>query len=235
MDQRLAVEAELSSLAALGLEPGQILQFAVHAIQCDQSGFSGCRDDLGQEGLQRPSIGGRTGPQLRHEVVGPDHYAGQRPSCSGDGADVQHPAAGLDHRPQPDRRPGGGDAIAVATDGRGMTDLGGQHALRSAPQHGREVVSGPGPLAVDPHDHFLAAEAAFADGPDRLVAGRGLGLRRHGVLQVQDHHVAGQGAGLVDGAGVGGRNVERAAPRSRRLIRIQHVRLRLVRPEEAGL
>ena len=64
--------------------------------------------------------------------------------------------------------------------------------------------------AVDADHHLARAEAAGLDRLDRQLAGFGLGLGRHRVLQVEDHHVARQGLGLLDGAGVGSRHIEGA-------------------------
>ena len=87
--------------------------------------------------------------------------------------------------------------------------------LNDSLRGGGQIVRPPGgiePVAAD--DQLAPTKAAGLDRLDRLVAGRDLGLRRHGVFQVEDHRVAVQATRLFYGTGVGGGHVERAAARA---------------------
>ena len=69
-------------------------------------------------------------------------------------------------------------------------------------------------IAVDPDDQLARAKATLGHRRHRRIARRVLRLGRDRVLQVEDHHVAGQRPRLRDRARVGGRQVERAAART---------------------
>ena len=68
-----------------------------------------------------------------------------------------------------------------------------------------------GPLrrpVVDPDGADLVAPAALVQRGDDVLAGTGLGQRRAGVLQVQEHLVGGQALGLLQEPGVAARDGE---------------------------
>ncbi len=101
MDERLAVEAELRALPALGLEPGQVVHVVVDPVEDDLAGLAGaeqCGREVGDQG--RPTRSQRR-PKLLGEVVGAEHQhldlveAGDRP-------DVEHGHRRLDHGPDRD-------------------------------------------------------------------------------------------------------------------------------------
>jgi len=91
-------------------------------------------------------------------------------------------------------------------------DLGHQDRVRPGGGGGGQVRGPPGGVeAVGADDHLPPAEAPRLDGGHGLRPGQVLGIGGDGILQVQNHRIAGQGPGLVDGLLVGGRHVEDAA------------------------
>src|SRR5262245_1365953 len=68
--------------------------------------------------------------------------------------------------------------------------------------------------AVDADYDLARAEAARLDGVGDLLAGGGLGVGRHRILEVEDDGVGRQGTRLLDRAGVRSRHVKDAAART---------------------
>ena len=95
-------------------------------------------------------------------------------------------------------------------------DLGHQDPVRPGVGGGVEIVGMPGRVdAVDPDEHLALTEAAGLHRVGDLLAGLLLGLGRHRVLEIEDHAIGRQRAGLFDGAGVRSRHVEHAAARTK--------------------
>ena len=72
---------------------------------------------------------------------------------------------------------------------------------------------------VDPHPAQLARPARLGQRDGDLRAGLGLGIRRDGVLQIEEHLIGGQFLGLLDhlGAAAGNRKAGSTGP-----IRVFH-------------
>jgi hypothetical protein len=105
-------------------------------------------------------------------------------------------------------------AMAAAGGDRGPrpAHLGQEDDVGAGRRERLQVLGAPGRVeAVEPHHHLARAEAALAHRLRHLAAGDLLGVGRHRVLEVEDHDVGGQRAGLFQRAGVGAGHVEDGA------------------------
>ena len=108
---------------------------------------------------------------------------------------MQHRARGLDHRPDPDRNVSVdvaepiGDCRQVLHAG----NLGNQDAVGPGLAGHGDVVDPPRRIQrVDADQDFALAKPPGRDGLRDLVARQRLGLRRHGILEVEDDAVGGK-------------------------------------------
>ena len=108
---------------------------------------------------------------------------------------MQHRARGLDHRPDPDRKVGVDIAEAIG-DGREVLhagNLGNQDAVGPGLAGHGDVVDPPRRIQrVDADQDLALAETPGRDGLGDLVARQRLGLRRDGILEVEDDAVGGE-------------------------------------------
>ena len=104
----------------------------------------------------------------------------------------------------------------------GVGDLGQHDDVQAAPgglDHLDHVTVGPpGSCVVDPHRAGLAAPAAGVQRRDHAAPGRLLGRRGDRVLQIEEHLVGGQAAGLVQEPGAAARH-RQAGPAGPVLLR----------------
>ncbi len=78
-----------------------------------------------------------------------------------------------------------------------------------------EILGVPGRIdAIDADEHFTLAEAAGLHGIGNLLPRGFLGVRRNGVLKVEDHPIGCECLGFFECAGVRARHVEHAAART---------------------
>jgi hypothetical protein len=161
------------------------------------------------------------GARLLNQVVGAHDEAAQPvlgiDGGGGDGARVQDRHGCLHHRPQPDLFGG----MHALQDLGGADDVAGMHDLRHQDRVGRGVASGekvggaPGRLQrIDADDDLAAAIAAALHCGADLVARPRLLVGRHGIFEVEDQRVGGEGLGLLQRAFVGARHIEHAPARA---------------------
>ncbi len=226
VDERLAVEAHLPALHALGLEPLGVLDVVVDPVEDDLAGGPGRQQRQRQAAQQRRPAGHVLGPQLLGQVVGAHDQHGQPLGRQRHLLGVQHGDGRLDHGPQ--GRVVGGAALLQAlhdgVDGLGRVDLGHDHGRGAGRGHGPQVVGVPGRAdAVDADGHLALAVAAGGGGLAHPVAGLGLGVGGHGVLEVEDEGVGRQRGGLLQRPLVGAGHVQHAAAGPERGVDRRHV------------
>ena len=219
VDQRLAVEAQLPALRALGQEAGLVLDVVVDAVEDHLAGGAGGEQAQAEAVQQRLPAGHVLGVQLLGEVVGAHHEhrrAARRrrrsprrgASRSGVSSIAQifvcvGRAAGLEAPPRlaaPRPRVFTLGTTTAAGPAAAM-------ALRSSSCHGRAD-------AVGPDGQLAAAVAAAGDRGAHALAGLGLGVGGDGVLEVEDQRVGGDVLRLLEGPLVGARHVEDGAARA---------------------
>ena len=211
VDERLAVEAHLGALDALGSEPLGVLHVVVHAVEDDLAGERGLRSRIGRGPTAagaRP--GHQAGPKLFGQVVGAHDEHGEAFRRRGDldGALRSPPASRASprswcarvhrsdskQRPRRGRRPRRELIFGTTTAGR----AGGRRGHAGRPRH--HSVSRPLMRIVSSRSPVLAAAHRGGD----LLAGDGLHVGRDRVLGVED-----------DGVGTAASSPSRAPCRSR--------------------
>lgn len=212
VDQGLAIEPHGPSLAAGGGETRTVCNVIIDPINDGEAVGAGCHDSHvqgGEEGLPARRV---AGPHFLHEVVCPHHEAGKAAACTCNVERVEDRARGFDHEPERATGGGTGHGRLGRADLRGIVDLGHKDRVGTGCAGLVHVLSAPGRFdAIDPDDDFTLAEAAVTNGvADKLACGV-LGLRRDGVLQVEDQGVGGQACRLFQGTRVGARHVQHAS------------------------
>ena len=194
VDQRLAVEAQLAALPALGEEAVGVLHVVVDAVEDRDAGGPGGQQRQRQRGQQRRAAGHVLGVQLLDEVVGAHHEHGEPVGGGGDlaASKIASGVSTIAHS----LVCSGAPAVSMRGDQRadlvGAVDLGHDDRRRARPgARGGEVVVVPlGADAVDPDGDLAPAVLAGADGRAGGLAGGRLGVGGDGVLEVEDQPVA---------------------------------------------
>ncbi len=220
VDQRLAVHAERAAALALLAQAKLVPEVVIDPV--DDVEAVGARGD---QGHGEPRHDGEAvmqgaGAQLLDQVVGAHDQAAEPvlgvDGGGGDGACVEDRHRRLHHRPQPDLLRG----MHALQDLGGADDVAGMHHLRHEDgvglglAGGEQIVGAPRRLQrVDPDDDLAAAIAAALDRGADLLAGERLGVGRHGIFEIEDQGVGGDGLGLFQGPLVRARHIEHAAAR----------------------
>jgi 3-hydroxyacyl-CoA dehydrogenase len=218
VDQRLAVEAHLHRLPGLGVEPVAVGEVVPDAVEHADAVAPGRQHHVHQPGDQVAALLARVDPGLLGDVVGADHQAvqarAQRTAGGDDRVEARQGVDGLHHGPGEQRS---GHAVRRQPPCKrvqvlGTRDLGQQHRVRPAAGHRFEILlEVVGVDRVDPDHRLAMPEAPGGEGLDELRAGLRLRLRRHRVLEVEDHRIHVEAARLVDCPLVDRRDVHRRA------------------------
>ncbi|ESW66251.1 hypothetical protein X771_17785 [Mesorhizobium sp. LSJC277A00] len=140
----------------------------------------------------------------------------------GNGADVEHGLWRLDHRPELDAV-GGKIIVEHVADFEDIArrgDLGQQDAVGLEFRRGQQVIVAPfAGQRVDAHDHFAAAPMLIGnwsagENAGQFVPRGDLVGGRNGVLEVDDHGIAGQRRDFGQRLVVGGGDVKHRAARA---------------------
>ena len=99
VDERLAVEAHLAALDALGLEAVGVLDVVVDAVEDHLAGGPGGEQAQAEAGEQRLAAGHVLGVELLGQVVGAHDQHGEALGGGGDLLGVEHGDRRLDHGP----------------------------------------------------------------------------------------------------------------------------------------
>ena len=211
VDQRLAVEAHLGTLAAFGLEALGVAHVVVHTVENDLAGGPRTQQAQTQPGQQWLAAGDVCSMQFLGQVVGAHHQHREALGRGGDVGAVEHRLGRLDHGPdlgvfgRPTR-------LKPSLDGRhigGRVHLGHHNGGGPGGRGGRQVVGVPvGVQPVHPDGQLAVAVLAGGQGGHDVVTGLGLGIGRHGILQVEDQRVGGQPLGLLERTRVGAGHVQ---------------------------
>jgi hypothetical protein len=101
---------------------------------------------------------------------------------------------------------GGADDVA------GMHDLGHEDGVGLGLAGGKQIVGAPGGLeGVDPDYDLSAAITAVLDGGAHVIAGERFGVGRHGIFEIEDQSVGGDGLGFLQRPLIGTGHIEHAA------------------------
>lgn len=197
MDQRLAVKAQMVTGHAFRRQPVQIVQPVIDPVEHrDARRPRRQHHRLHRQGQPfAPRTGGYA--KVAAQVINADEQR-RAPFARRDGRRGQHALCAFDHRDH--RLLRHAEHVAHLL---GILDLGQHHIIGARSLHRDHLHAVPGrPFHIDPHAGDAPAKA-FGQRRHRPGARIRLRLVRHGILQVQYHHVARQAARLGDGARIG--------------------------------
>ena len=154
------------------------------------------------------------GMQFLGQIVGAHDQHGEAGRGGHDRLGVQHGHRGLEHGPQR----GAGRRIGGLEPGHELEHLGGgvhlghQHGGGAGGGRSGEIVGMPLRAdAVDTDDEFLGPVLTGAHRGAHTVAGLGLGVGGHGILEIEDERVGGDALCFLEGTLVGAGHVEHRA------------------------
>ena len=199
MDQRLAVEAHLHALAALGLEAVGVLHIVVHAVEDHLARFTGSEQCSGEVRHQRVTVRHQRRPQFFRKIVGA-HHEHSDPRVCRDGAYVEHRRRCLDHRP--DHHLEGTCCVEQCghpVDVVDRVDLGDHDRRRARRSGGRDVIAAPlGAESVAADRQLAVAVEPRLHRCDRLAACIGLGVGGDGIFEIEDDRIGRDGLCLLE-------------------------------------
>ena len=218
VDEGLAVEAEFVALPTGEFEAGFVVQVEINPVENGEPGSAGSQQAQAERHHERQAFVSVGTIQLLSQIGGAHYQTFHAWGRFGDALRLQDTARGFHHRPDRHRIRGtiGTHDRFHMPDGIGAFDLGQQQGIGARfRRHGDVFITPFGGEGIDANDDFAQAETAGGHRFANLLAGEFLGIRGDGVLQVEDQAVGGQGAGFVQGAGVGARHIQHAATGTR--------------------
>ena len=195
MNQRLAVEAQIAALLALGFQPGLILELVVDPVGGDHVMGPGGQQNGLQRHLHRQAVRPRAAVQLLGQVIGAGDEA-LHTGVRGDLQRVEDGQRGFHHRP--DRHVAErGQRVDVGSE----IDLGQQDRVDvGALQRGHVPAPPFGVQPVDPHDLGPRAKAPFGQRGGERDTRAHLGLGHHGIFQIEQDRIDRKAARLLQRA-----------------------------------